>query len=124
MNNISTGAFNPGILKQLSEKFPLSGRSSSIKDQESKFDPFDTAEKFLNLSSSDKMDFLHNFSEIDKKDFEQFVKIIRNLIRHGIVGYEYLDHKNSPYKSFITTRIGDTRLYNKKLYRNKTYPYA
>ncbi len=122
MNIISTGTFNPGILKQLSEKFPLNFELQG-NEPISDFDPFEAAEKFLDLSSTGKMDILQNYSNIDKEEFEQFAKIIKNLIRHGVVGYEYLNVKKSPYKSFITTRIGDSRLYNKKLYRKRNFPY-
>ncbi|MFC1564063.1 hypothetical protein ACFL6G_03955 [candidate division KSB1 bacterium] len=124
MNIIPAGILNPGFLKTITDKFSPSDKDIIQEKSQKTFDPIDAADRFLNLSSSDKMDLLYNYSEIDKKDFEKFAKIIRNLIRHGVVGYEYLDYKKSPYKSFITTRIGDTRLYNKKLYRKKTYPYA
>jgi len=51
----------------------------------------------------------------------QSLKLISNLLKKGIVGYEYLDIKNKPYKSFVTTRIGSDNLSDAKLYKKKNF---
>ena len=49
------------------------------------------------------------------------LKILSKLLKKGIVGYEYLEINKAPYKSFITTSIGDTRLKNAKPYRKPIF---
>ena len=72
---------------------------------------------FLDLSSRNSLEFIFDLSRKKNDKFETMSRIIASLLKKGIVGYEYLDVRNKPYKSFITTRIGDHRLQGARLYK-------
>lgn len=82
------------------------------------FSAFDAVDRFLDLNSDNRFSFLNDPNIAKNEDFMTFVKIITNLIKNGIVGYEYLKVNNRPYKSFLSTQIGAQDLYGKKVYRN------
>ena len=83
-----------------------------------------TADKIFDLGFSNRFDYIVPLLSAGKKGRQKInplLNIISSLLKKGIVGYEYLDVNNRPYKSFITTRIGDLRLSGAKPYRKKKY---
>jgi len=100
------------------QKTPLKNQNTSGKSTSSSFSAFDAVDRFLDLNSDNRLSFL-NYPDIENnEEFKTFIKIIANLIKNGIVGYEYLKVNNRPYRSFLSTQIGDQNLYGKKVYKN------
>ena len=86
-------------------------------------DLFGTIDEYLNLSHRKLDNFYKIIKSSKSKNTQTILNSINKLIKHGIVGYEYLDVKNQPYKSFISTRlISPYSKYSKytktKIYRN------
>ncbi|HOJ37450.1 MAG TPA: hypothetical protein PLI27_01340 [Ignavibacteriales bacterium] len=75
---------------------------------------FDVVNKVLDLGNSNRF----SEAELDKlnpKEKEEFLKMLANLMKKGIVGYEVLEIKGKPVKYYIVNEIGDTRTYGAKL---------
>jgi hypothetical protein len=113
--------------KQLTVLFPgdsfnakKTGPGSTPKDS---FEISDTAkvydriDKFLNLGRPDRLDV----SDLNDSEKKEFLKMLSDLIKRGIVGYEVLEVNGRPEKHFIVNQIGDERLYGAKLYKRKGY---
>jgi hypothetical protein len=75
---------------------------------------FSQVDKFLNLGNPDRLD-LGKMSPADK---EEFLKVVANLLKKGVVGYEVLNVNGQPEKHFIENEIGDSRIEGAKLYNN------
>jgi len=76
-------------------------------------------DKFFNLGYSGRQIIpLSTEAESD----ENVLKLVSNLLKRGIVGYEYLEINKKPYKSFISTRIGNFPLSKAKLYKKNNLP--
>jgi hypothetical protein len=76
-----------------------------------------TADDFSNLDSSNRLQFLSSLESKNNSFLNNITKIIVKYVTHKIGSYEFLDVNKQPYKSFITTRIGDLNLYEAKLYK-------
>ena len=71
-------------------------------------------DNFLNLSSTKSFDF----SSFNKEEMKSFLKIMSKLMKKGVVGYDYYEVNGKIEKHFITTSIGNKRLYNsEKIYK-------
>jgi len=84
-----------------------------------KHDYLRAAERLFNLGAEDRIDFTSITDPDNIRDLDTYLSVISRLLKKGIVGYEFLKVNTRPYKSFITTRIGDQRLYGAKQYRNR-----
>lgn len=118
INSVSRTFVQPGKDLKSFQKTPSKNQIISRKRTSPSFSAFDSVDRFLDLNSDNRFSFLSNPNINKNEDFMTFVKIITNLIKNGIVGYEYLKVNNRPYKSFLSTRIGDQNLYGKKVYKN------
>lgn len=78
---------------------------------------YDRIDKFLNLGRPDRLDV----SDLSNVEREEFLKMLTNLIRKGIVGFEVLEVNGKPEKHYIVNQIGDERLKGAKLYQKKGY---
>lgn len=78
---------------------------------------YDRIDKFLNLGRPDRLDV----SDLNNVEKEEFLKMLTDLIRKGIVGYEILEVNGKPEKHYIVNQIGDERLKGAKLYLKKGY---
>lgn len=76
---------------------------------------FSNVEKFLNLGSSDRL----NFDKMNKGEKEEFIKMVAELAKKGIMGYEELEVNKQKEKHFIETEIGDQRIKGAKLYKDR-----
>ena len=95
----------------------LRNNRNNIKDRSLSIKSFGDAHKFFDLGSENRLQFLQSLGRKDKEKLHIIAKLISKIMKKGIVGYEYLDVKNRPYKSFVTTRIVDQKLHNAKLFR-------
>lgn len=78
---------------------------------------FDKLDKFLNLGRDNRIDL----TDLNDKEKEEFMKMLAELIKRGIVGYEILEVNGKPEKHYIVNQIGDQRIYGAKLYKKKGY---
>ena len=56
-------------------------------------------------------------ADLNDAEKEEFLKMLANLLKHGIIGYEILEVNGQPEKHFIVNQIGDERIYGAKLYK-------
>lgn len=78
---------------------------------------YDRIDKFLNLGRPDRLDV----GDLNQAEREEFLKILTNLIRKGIVGFEVLEINGKPEKHYIVNQIGNERIYGAKLYKKNGY---
>ena len=67
-------------------------------------------DNFMNLGSKDRMDI----SDLSEDEKAEFLKIISNLMKEGIVGYEEIEVNGQVEKHYLTNQIGDKRIYGAK----------
>ena len=111
MNAISNiGSFNFKAKSEVIASEALAIAKDEIKDlpKNSFSKVFNRVDNFLDFGSSKNLDF-SNFS---KEEMESFLKIMSTLMKKGIVGYEYYEVNGKIEKHFMTTSIGNRRLYN------------
>jgi hypothetical protein len=77
-------------------------------------------EGFLDLGNSDR---LGEYSSLSDSEKEKFNKMLGKLLKAGVIGYEILEVDGQKEKHFLSTQIGDERLYNAKRYNKKGYLY-
>lgn len=78
---------------------------------------FDKLDKFLNLGRSNRLDI----DDLNDKEKEEFLKMLSELIKRGVIGYEILEVNGKPEKHYIVNQIGNQRIYGAKLYKKKGY---
>lgn len=94
---------------------------SDIREKQRRdFNPYRSVERLMNLGS-DRSYILDSMVHSDDEEYSTYLKIITNLLKKGVVGYEYLEVNNRPYKSFITTSIGNHKLSGAKPYRRENH---
>ena len=80
---------------------------------------FDKLNDFMNLGKPGRMDI----SDLSSEEREEFLKMLSDLLKNGIIGYEVREVDGKPEKHFIVNQIGDKRLYGTKLYTKKDNYY-
>lgn len=78
---------------------------------------FKKIDDFLNLGKPDRLDT----SDLSPAEKEEFLKILANLLKKGVVGYEILEVNGKPEKHYIVNQIGDERIRGAKLYKKGDY---
>lgn len=78
---------------------------------------FKRLDDFMNLGKSDRL----NIDDLNPKEKQEFLKMLTDLIKKGVIGYEVLEVNGKPEKHYIDLEIGDKRIYGAKLYK-KTDP--
>ena len=80
---------------------------------------FGAIDEYLNLSHRKFDNFYKLIKSPESENTQKILNSINTLIKHGIIGYEYLDIRNRPYKSFITTKLvspySKAKIYRKPL---------
>ena len=61
-------------------------------------------DRVLNLNGGGKL--LGTLGEMSREDAEGALKALADLLRHGVVGYEYREVNGQPMKVFIDVAIG------------------
>lgn len=107
VSNIGSFSFNPKSEVAISEA--LSIAKDDLKDlQKNSFNKvFNRVDSFLDFGSTKNLDF-SNFS---KEEMNSFLKVMSSLMKKGIVGYEYYEVNGRIEKHFMTTSLGNRRLY-------------
>lgn len=103
-----------------SKKIKLPNKDLSAKDSieiSNTSKVYDRIDKFLNLGRRDRLDI----SDLNNSEKEEFLKMLTNLIKKGIIGFEVLEVNGKPEKHYIVNQIGDERLSGAKLYKKSGY---
>ncbi|MBU2493112.1 MAG: hypothetical protein KJ571_10850 [Bacteroidetes bacterium] len=95
--------------EKISDKIEISNTSKA----------FDKLNDFLNLGKPGRMDI----SDLSSEERKEFLKMLSELLKSGIIGYEIKEVDGKPEKHFIVNQIGDKRLYGAKLYTKKDNYY-
>ena len=94
---------------------------SGLPDKSQKFF-FETLDDFLNLSSRDLTGLITNRDGLSDEEFDEFLTVLSNLLKRGVIGTEEVRVRDQKQKTFVTTRIGDSRLREAEPYRRGRYP--
>jgi hypothetical protein len=78
---------------------------------------FAKIDKFLNLGRPDRLEI----DDLNEEEQKEFLKVLADLLKRGIVGYEVLEVNGRPEKHYIVNQIGNERLYGTKLYKRDGY---
>lgn len=78
---------------------------------------FARIDKFLNLGRPDRLEI----NDLNKEEQQEFLKVLADLLKRGIVGYEILEVNGQPEKHYVVNQIGDERLSCAKLYKRDGY---
>ncbi|MFO8032779.1 MAG: hypothetical protein R6U22_09570 [Desulfohalobiaceae bacterium] len=79
---------------------------------------FDAADSFFDLSSRKR---LHGYLGLNTEERQAVAETVGELAKRGHIGYEILDIQDRPYKSFISTKMADSRTANAQLYDQHGY---
>ena len=89
-------------LRSSLERLP---RDASLVDAINRPGVFDVLDQALNLSD-DSRSLVGTISQMGKEEMESALNALADLLRHGVVGYEYREINGSPQKVFIDVAIG------------------
>jgi hypothetical protein len=78
---------------------------------------FAKLDNFLNLGKSDRLDT----GDLNEEEKKEFLKMLADLIKSGVVGYEVLEVNGKPEKHYMVNQIGDERTNGAKLYKKNGY---
>lgn len=104
----------PSYVKKENGKEDKTSDSIEISNTSKAFAKLDN---FLNLGKSDRLET----SDLNEEERKEFLKMLSDLIKKGVVGYEVLEVNGKPEKHYVVNQIGDERIYGAKLYKKKGY---
>jgi hypothetical protein len=107
IQNIGSFNLDSPVTKEKTEALSLAKSTLQDLPQNSFSKVFNRVDNFLDFGSSKNLDFSH-FSD---EEMESFLKVMSTLMKEGIVGYEYYEVNGRIEKHFMTTSIGNRRLY-------------
>jgi len=103
--------------KTTKENEPLPGTIKDSSEISNTSKAFARIDDFLNLGKSDRL----NIDDLNEGEKKEFLKMLSELIKKGIVGYEVIEVNGKPEKHYIVNEIGDERLKGAKLYKKDYY---
>ena len=71
-----------------------------------KHDPMSLVDRVMNLGEGGASSLLGSFADYSREEMEEALKILVELLRRGVVGYEYREINGEPHKVFIDVAIG------------------
>lgn len=108
VSNIGSFNFKPKSEVIASETLSLAKDELKELPRNSFAKVFNRVDNFLDFGSTKNL----NFDSFSKEEMESFLKVMSTLMKKGIVGYEYYEVNGKIEKHFMTTSIGNRRLYN------------
>jgi hypothetical protein len=108
------------IYSSLLEKTKTTAKDNPKKDSieiSNTSKAFAKIDRFLNLGAPDRLDT----EDLNPAEKEEFLKMLSDLLKKGVVGYEILEVNGKPEKHYIVNQIGDERLKGAKLYKKPGY---
>ncbi|MDP4115117.1 MAG: hypothetical protein Q8903_03235 [Bacteroidota bacterium] len=109
--------FQTATGKTTKENEPLHGTVKDSSEISNTSKAFARIDDFLNLGKSDRL----NIDDLNEGEKKEFLKMLSELIKKGIVGYEVIEVNGKPEKHYIVNEIGDERLKGTKLYKKNYY---
>ncbi|MEW6653000.1 MAG: hypothetical protein AB1394_05960 [Bacteroidota bacterium] len=76
---------------------------------------YDKLDKFMNLGAGGRLEL----SELNSEEKKEFLKMLAELIKNGVIGYEVLEVNGKPEKHYLENQIGNERLKGAKLFIKK-----
>jgi hypothetical protein len=118
MYPIDTSRLSPRVFSRLSGKPNVTANAGGRKDvieisEASK--AFAGLDRFLNLSTPGRVEV----DTLNPSEKEEFLKMLSELLKRGVVGYEVLEVNGLPEKHYIVNQIGDHRLRGAKIYKKQ-----
>jgi len=108
VSNIGSFNFNPKSEVIASEALSLAKKDLEGLSKNSFSKVFNRVDNFLDFGTTKNFDF----SSFNKEEMKSFLKVMSTLMKKGIVGYEYYEVNGKVEKHFMSTSIGNRRLYN------------
>ena len=108
VSNIGSFNLNPKSEAIASEALSLAKDDLTDLSKSSFSKVFNRVDNFLDFGTTKNFDF----SNFDKEEMKSFLKVMSTLMKKGIVGYEYYEVNGKIEKHFMTTSLGNRRLYN------------
>lgn len=108
VSNTGSFNFNPKSEAIASEALSLAKEDLNGLSKSSFSKVFNRVDNFLDFGTTKNFDF----SNFDKEEMKSFLKVMSTLMKKGIVGYEYYEVNGKIEKHFLTTSLGNRRLYN------------
>ena len=101
--------------------------SLSIRDLAGLTEPakkffFEAVDDFLKLGSRDVGSLFTDRGGLSGREYQDFLKVLSNLLRRGVVGVEEVKVRDQKMKTFVDTRLGSSRLRQAEPYRKDRYP--
>ena len=93
---------------------------AALADRAQKPDVFDVVDGALNLNGGGAATLLGRLQELSREEMEATLKVLADLLRHGVVGYEYRKVNGQTRKVFIDVAIGSD-LHRAPLVRGKRF---
>lgn len=108
VKNTGSFNFNPKSESIASEALLLAKKDLNGLSKSSFSKVFNRVDNFLDFGTTKNFDF----SNFNKEEMNSFLKVMSTLMSKGIVGYEYYEVNGKTEKHFMTTSLGNRRLYN------------
>ena len=93
---------------------------AALAGRAQKPDVFDVVDGALNLNGGGAATLLGRLQELSREEMEATLKVLADLLRHGVVGYEYRKVNGEIRKVFIDVAIGSD-LHRAPLARGKRF---
>ena len=68
--------------------------------------PLQGLDRVLNLNEGGAVNLMGVLGEMSRENMDGFLRSLADLLKHGVVGYEYREVNGSPTKVFIDVAIG------------------
>lgn len=107
VKNTGSFNFNPKSESIASEALSLAKKDLNGLSKSSFSKVFNRVDNFLDFGTTKNFDF----SSFNKEEMDSFLKVMSTLMSKGIVGYEYYEVNGKTEKHFMTTSLGNRRLY-------------
>lgn len=108
VSNTGSFNFNPKSESIASEALSLAKNDLKDLSKNSFAKVFNRVDNFFDFGTTKNFDF----SSFNKEEMNSFLKVMSTLMSKGIVGYEYYEVNGKTEKHFMTTSLGNRRLYN------------
>ena len=82
------------------------GSVATLADAAQRPDALDAVDGALNLNGGGAATLLGRLEGMSRKEVEGVLSMLADLLRHGVVGYEYRQVNGEPHKVFIDAAIG------------------
>lgn len=122
INSVNLGSLISSTLKSEIEKLNQTETKKDSAEISDTAKVFNKIDEFFNLGKPGRFD-LASIGKMNDAEKEEFFKMLGKMLQEGFVGYEILEVDGKKEKHFIVNQIGDERLKNAKLYKDRSDHY-